>query len=88
MNKPAYPHPVIAREGWPYLATMVLISVLCTFWSPWGSLPLWLITLFVLQFFRDPARVAPDGELNVLSPADEEELLRQESAAVGPTGIK
>ncbi|TAL90769.1 MAG: phosphatidylserine decarboxylase [Candidimonas sp.] len=70
MNKPAYPHPVIAREGWPYLAAMVLISVLFTFWSPWGSLPLWLITLFVLQFFRDPARVASDGELNVLSPAD------------------
>jgi phosphatidylserine decarboxylase len=70
MNKPAYPHPVIAREGWPYLAAMVLISILSTFWSPWGSLPLWLITLFVLQFFRDPARVAPDGEHNVLSPAD------------------
>ena len=30
----------------------------------------WLLALFVLQFFRDPARVAPDGEANVLSPAD------------------
>ena len=70
MNKPSYPHPVIAREGWPFLAAVVLVSILVTFWSPWASLPLWLISLFVLQFFRDPARVAPDGELYVLSPAD------------------
>ncbi|GAB2915152.1 phosphatidylserine decarboxylase [Paralcaligenes ginsengisoli] len=70
MNKPSYPHPVIAREGWPFLAAVVLVSLLVTFWSPWASLPLWLISLFVLQFFRDPARVAPDGELYVLSPAD------------------
>ncbi|UHL66131.1 phosphatidylserine decarboxylase [Paralcaligenes sp. KSB-10] len=70
MNKPSYPHPVIAREGWPFLAAIVLVSIIVTFWSPWASLPLWLISLFVLQFFRDPARVAPDGELYVLSPAD------------------
>lgn len=70
MNKPPYPHPIIAREGWPFLAGIVLVSILVSFWSPWGSVPLWLLSLFVLQFFRDPARVAPDGELNVLSPAD------------------
>jgi phosphatidylserine decarboxylase len=70
MNKPSYPHPVIAREGWPFIAIAVVVSLAVTFWSPWGSLPLWLITLFVVQFFRDPPRVAPDGELNVLSPAD------------------
>jgi phosphatidylserine decarboxylase len=29
-----------------------------------------LLSVFVLQFFRDPARIAPEGELNVLSPAD------------------
>lgn len=70
MNKPPYPHPIIAREGWPFLAGIVLVSLLIAIWSPWASLPFWLLSLFVLQFFRDPARLAPDGELNVLSPAD------------------
>jgi len=70
MNKPSYPHPIIAREGWPFLAGFVIVSILVTFWSFWAALPLWLLSLFVLQFFRDPQRVAPDGEFNVLSPAD------------------
>lgn len=70
MNTPPYPHPVIAREGWPFLAGIVLISIIVTFWSGAASIPFWLLSVFVLQFFRDPPRVAPDGELNVLSPAD------------------
>src|SRR5690554_501141 len=70
MNKPAYPHPIIAREGWPFLAGIVAISVLVTLWSPALSILFWLLSLFVLQFFRDPGRVAPDGEHAVLSPAD------------------
>lgn len=71
MNKPNYPHPIIAREGWPFLAGIVLISLLAgLFWSWAASIPLWLLSLFVLQFFRDPARLAPEGEHNVLSPAD------------------
>lgn len=70
MNKPSYPHPIIAREGWPYLAGIVLVSFLISLWSGWLSLPFWLLSLFVLQFFRDPGRMAPDGQRNVLSPAD------------------
>src|SRR5690606_28695816 len=70
MNKPPYPHPVIAREGWPFLAGIVLVSIIVSFWSGVASIPFWIISIFVLQFFRDPARVAPEGEFNVLSPAD------------------
>ena len=70
MNKPPYPHPLIAREGWPFLAGIVVISILVTIWSPAVSIIFWLLSLFVLQFFRDPGRMAPDGELAVLSPAD------------------
>lgn len=70
MNKPPYPHPLIAREGWPFLAGIVLISILVSFWSGLASIPFWLLSIFVLQFFRDPPRIAPEGELNVLSPAD------------------
>lgn len=70
MNKPSYPHPIIAREGWPFIAGIALISILITFWSGWVSIPFWILTLFVIQFFRDPGRVAPAGDHNVLSPAD------------------
>ena len=66
-----YPHPILAREGWPFIASSVLLSVIV--WALagfWWSLPLWLLSLFVIQFFRDPARPIPMDPLAVLSPAD------------------
>ena len=68
--RPPYPHPIIAREGWPFLAIGVLVSAVATYFICWWSLPLWLATLFVLQFFRDPPRDVPDDPRAVLSPAD------------------
>lgn len=72
MSNPAhYPHPVIAREGWPFLAIAVAASLAVALSAGWGwSVPVWLLALFVLQFFRDPARVVPADPLAVLSPAD------------------
>ncbi len=70
MNKPPYPHPIIAREGWPFLAGAVVVAILITLWSPAVSIIFWIIALFVLQFFRDPPRMAPDSPAAVLSPAD------------------
>jgi len=66
-----YPHPIIAREGWPFLGIAFAISFAINFWLglAW-ALPFWLITLFILQFFRDPAREIPDDPQAVLSPAD------------------
>ena len=66
-----YPHPLLAREGWLFIAGAVLLAVL-TWWFAgflW-SLPLWLVTLFVVQFFRDPPREVPALVSAVLSPAD------------------
>ena len=66
-----YPHPLIAREGWPFLKVSVAASILVTVLNGWyWAIPLWIISLFILQFFRDPAREVPTGEKNVLSPAD------------------
>ena len=66
-----YPHPIIAREGWPYLTAAVAASVLVTLFAGWlWSLPLWLASLFVLQFFRDPPRKMPGDDRAVVSPAD------------------
>jgi len=66
-----YPHPIVAREGWLYLAISLMASLVVTLIAPWyWSLPLWLLCLFVLQFFRDPPRSVPDDERAVVSPAD------------------
>jgi phosphatidylserine decarboxylase len=65
-----YPHPLIAREGWPFLAGSVAVAAAATALAGWWSAPLWLVALFVLQFFRDPPREVPQGEGLVLSPAD------------------
>jgi phosphatidylserine decarboxylase len=65
-----YPHPIIAREGWPFLAISLALAVGSTFWCASWSIPLWIIALFVLQFFRDPPREIPQGNGLVLSPAD------------------
>lgn len=70
MNTPNYPHPIIAREGWPFLAGAVLIALLVTWWSPAWSVLLWIIAIFVLQFFRDPVRSGSAEPLAVISPAD------------------
>ena len=65
-----WPHPVIAREGWPFLAVAVVLSFLISFFFGWWSIPFWLATLFILQFFRDPPRTLPEDPAAVLAPAD------------------
>jgi len=69
--RPPYPHPVIAREGWPFLGIAVGAALLVGWLAGgWWSAPLWLAALFVLQFFRDPAREVPEDPQAVVSPAD------------------
>lgn len=65
-----YPHPAIAREGWPFLVGSVLVAGILTPTLGWWSTPLWVVALFVLQFFRDPAREIPSDANAVLCPAD------------------
>ena len=66
-----YPHPIIAKEGWPYLALVGVLTLLVHHFGgiAW-SWPLWIIFVFVLQFFRDPQRIPALGRDLVLSPAD------------------
>src|SRR5258706_1081289 len=70
-----WPHPIIAKEGWPFLAVSLLVAAGVTWLWGWWSLPFWIIYFFILQFFRDPAREIPQGEGLVLCPADGRVLL-------------
>jgi len=70
-----WPHPLIAREGWPFVAGSVAAAAAATWIGGWWSMPFWLAALFVLQFFRDPPRQVPEERDAVLAPADGRVLL-------------
>ena len=66
-----YPHPLLAREGWPFIALTLGLAFLGHWFGSWGwGLPLDVLAVFVLQFFRDPPRLLPPDADAVLSPAD------------------
>jgi phosphatidylserine decarboxylase len=54
-----------------YYALALVAAGVAVHWlaGPWVALPLWLLALFCLYFFRDPERVVPVGPVAV-SPAD------------------
>ena len=66
-----YPHPIIAREGWPFIAIAVAVLVaLAWLLGALGGILGLVILVFVVQFFRDPPREIPTAANAVLSPAD------------------
>jgi phosphatidylserine decarboxylase len=67
----------IAPEGWPFigigLALTLSLAVVSWAWPGWSlALPLVAaaLTVWVVWFFRDPARPGPRGDRMVVSPAD------------------
>ncbi len=65
------PHPFIAKEGWPFLAITFIAAFVIGLYGPvWATVLAVIVFLFVLQFFRDPARFIPSDPNAVLSPAD------------------
>lgn len=62
---------ILAREGWIHVAVVLFAAAAVQWWAGWAwALPLWLLVLFVVQFFRDPPRRIPDEPAAVISPAD------------------
>ena len=66
-----YPHPILAKEGWPFIGIVVFLAILIHCLGSFGwALPFYIIAIFIIQFFRDPARDIPNQAGAVLSPAD------------------
>jgi phosphatidylserine decarboxylase len=66
-----YPHPIIAREGWLFVAVALFVALTLTLLGWWLVAALaWAVVLFIGQFFRDPPRIVPQQPNAVLSPAD------------------
>jgi phosphatidylserine decarboxylase len=75
-----YNHPIIAKEGWPYLIGIGLLTIIVTYFAGMVfAWPLWIIFFFVLQFFRDPARLVPLTENAILAPADGRVIIVEKS---------
>jgi len=64
-------HPLIAREGWIHIAVVALAAAVVhgLAGAAWAA-PLWVLLVFVLQFFRDPPRTVAGGPGTVVAPAD------------------
>jgi len=60
----------IHREGWRFIAIAIAANAALMALAGWWGLALLPVTLWVVAFFRDPERTAPDGAGLILSPAD------------------
>jgi phosphatidylserine decarboxylase len=64
-------HPWLAREGWPFIGAAVAAAAAVVWLAglAW-SLPLWLLAVFMVQFFRDPPRQVRAAAGAIVSAAD------------------
>lgn len=61
----------LAQAGWPYVLAGLFLALVATALGVWWlAAPLWLATLLIINFFRDPGRAAAAGSGAVLAPAD------------------
>lgn len=61
----------VAPEGWPFIAiAWGVAAVLAWFHLWWAAVPMLLIAVWVVAFFRDPVREGPRGDDLLLAPAD------------------
>jgi phosphatidylserine decarboxylase len=73
----------MVREGIPFVAVPVFLAIGAAMFQLWiVAVFLLLVAAFMMYFFRDPHRVAPEGEGLVLSAADGR-VTRIEDTAAG-----
>lgn len=65
------PKVPVAKEGYPFISFSVFITTISAILGyPVLTLVLLIVTTFILMFFRDPERIIPEGDDNIVSPAD------------------
>ncbi len=70
LSKNNQKRPILAKEGWPFIGLSIVLAIIASTINTWIGLLFIIIAIFVIQFFRDPTRQAPQSEHLVLSPAD------------------
>ena len=75
---------IIVREGLPFVFVFLVLCIVAFFLSGvWLAFPLFVLTLLVAWFFRNPERRAPPDENAVLSPADGKIIRIEDVSATG-----
>lgn len=60
-----------APEGYPFILIFAFLTILAIFFGKlWITVFPFVLTLFMLFFFRDPERTIPEGDNILISPAD------------------
>lgn len=67
----------LAPEGYPFILVFLGLTVLAGLFTPWGALLPFVLTLFMVYFFRDPERTTPGGDNILVVPADGKVILIQ-----------
>lgn len=63
--------PLIVKEGLPFLGAALLLAIgSFLFGWKWLAIGLFVVSLYIAYFFRNPERIAPTGEGLVISAAD------------------
>lgn len=63
-------YPIIAKEGWLFIIISSFISAYVSYVNVIASIPFWIISIFIIQFFRDPPRKISTKKNVVVSGAD------------------
>ena len=63
-------YPIIAKEGWLFIIISFFISAYVSYVNGNASIPFWIISIFIIQFFRDPPRKISTKKNVVVSGAD------------------
>ncbi len=63
-------YPIIAKEGWLFIIISFFISAYVSYVNVIASIPFWIISIFIIQFFRDPPRKISTKKNVVVSGAD------------------
>ena len=66
----------IAKEGYPYIIIFAATTIVALLLGgKWMVIVPFVITVFMVYFFRDPEREIPEGEGLFVSPADGKVIL-------------
>jgi len=62
---------IIAKQGFPFIIPVVILTIIFAYLGIfWISALFFLLTLFIVWFFRNPERRSPENEKVIVSPAD------------------
>lgn len=60
----------VAKEGWPFIAVLIILSAIVYQFSPWWALLPITLSFFTAFFFRNPRRIVPAQKDIIVAPAD------------------